>query len=84
MKVKVFCFPISQCGMYRQRDENALPTDVEQAINGFCETVDVLSINCTQVTVRRHNNGGFDQVELWYNICYQDKAAHSSAAEAVQ
>ncbi|WP_191396195.1 hypothetical protein [Flavonifractor sp. An306] len=79
MKVKVMSFPICRCGTERKNQENAEPQDIEQIVNGFCETVNVLSITCTPVTVRAHNNGGFDQVELWYNIAYEDKKSQSLA-----
>lgn len=87
MKVKVMWFPICHCRIERDTKENATPEDIEQCVNEFCTSASVLrvlSISCTQVTVRQHNNGGFDQVELWYNIFYEEKAPRRAVTEASQ
>lgn len=70
MKVKVMRFQIAY---YDKGNRVTIaPEEVEREVNQFCETVDVVDITCSPVTTLQHNNGGWDVVELWYNISYNE------------
>lgn len=68
IKVKVIKCNVSTPGVER---DGLSDYQVSALINKFCEKHDVVDIKVSTVVQKRHNNGGFDGVELWYTILYQ-------------
>ena len=77
MKVKVFRFTVCECQSIgrppRMERTGLTPSEIEERVNSFCETVNVVSISVSPVTYKQHDGGGYDDIELWYNIVYQAK-----------
>lgn len=69
MKVKIFRFVVSS-----SIPKNIKPLEaIEDEINLFLDLsqAEVIDIKVSTVTIRRHNNGGDDTVELIYTILYK-------------
>ena len=69
LKVKVIKCTVSTLGPERGGTQDYQVTDL---INKFCREHDVVDIKVSTVVPKRHNNGGFDLVELWHTILYRE------------
>ena len=83
MKLKVFCFEISNAGTKRSngrsdgdlldvRFEEAFDaTHIEKKINEFSKHFDVKKVDIQYQTLHSHNIGRFDTVVAFYHVWYE-------------
>ena len=66
MKVKVFRFTVCECQSIgrppRMERTGLTPSEIEERVNSFCETVNVVSISVTPVTYKQHDGGGGSKI----------------------
>lgn len=83
MKLKVFCFEISNHGTKRDNgrwdgepldvkfEEVFDTTNIEETLNDFLENHNVKKVDIQYQTLDRHNNGRFDTVVAFYHVWYE-------------
>lgn len=84
VKIKVFRFEVSNCtsaafdddyrsSWYKQNiNKLSSEEDIENEINSFCDTHNIINIKTDTIDVNYHNNARGNTIHLIYTIIYQE------------